>query len=322
VNEAPRTNDPDPGFQHEPVMVDEVLEVMAGAPGGVVVDATVGGGGHALALLDARPDIEVIGLDRDDAAIEAAAHTLAAHERRVVLRRARFDEMTKVVTELGYDRVSAVLFDLGVSSPQLDLGARGFSYRHDGPLDMRMDRRDALTAAEVVNEYPESRLASVLRRHGDERHAQRIARAIVTARPVQTTGALAQIVRDAIPAPARRRGGHPAKRSFQAIRIEVNAEYAVLEAALDQAISLLAPSGRCVVLSYHSGEDRIVKRRFREAAGEAPPPRPGLPSPPGTETLVRLLWRGTRVPGAAELDRNRRAESARMRAVERLPETT
>lgn len=307
-------------FDHDPVMVDEIVTVLAAVPPGVVVDATVGGGGHSRALLEANPDIELIGIDQDADALDAASRNLRDHRDRVVLRRARFDSLAAVVSDIGHDGVSAVLFDLGVSSPQLDRAGRGFSYRHDGPLDMRMDQSSKLTAADVVDGYSEKELAVMLRRHGDERHATRIARAIVSARPIESTVALAEIVRDAIPAPARRRGGHPAKRAFQAIRIEVNDELRVLETALEQAIDLLNPGGRCAVLSYHSGEDRIVKRRFRDAAGEAPPPRPGLPPPPGTTALVRLLWRGTRVPGADELARNRRADSARLRAVERLSE--
>ena len=307
-------------FEHEPVMVDEVVEVLEAVPPGVLVDATVGGGGHSAALLDAHDGITLIGLDQDEDALAAAGTALAGHRDRVELRRARFDELKSVVTGLGHREVTGVLFDLGVSSPQLDRAERGFSYQHDGPLDMRMDRDRGVTAADVVNGYPERELVRVLERHGDERHAARIARAIVAARPVRSTAELAEIIRDAIPAPARRRGGHPARRSFQAIRIEVNQELEVLDGALGQAIDILAPGGRCAVLSYHSGEDRIVKRCFRDAAGEAPPPRPGLPPPPGTQALVRLLWRGTRVPTPAEVERNRRAESARLRAVERLPE--
>jgi 16S rRNA (cytosine1402-N4)-methyltransferase len=320
MNEASGPADSTDEFAHDPVMVDEVTRVMAVVPAGVVVDATVGAGGHSRALLEARPDIELIGIDQDSDALDAAHRNLRDHRDRVVLCRARFDSLAAVVADLGHDRVNGVLFDLGVSSPQLDRAGRGFSYRHDGPLDMRMDQSGKLTAAHVINTYAQTELVSLLRGHGDERHASRIARAIVAARPVESTGVLAEIVRDAIPAAARRRGGHPAKRTFQAIRIEVNDEYAVLEKALEQAIDLLNPGGRCAVLSYHSGEDRIVKRRFRDAAGEAPPPRPGLPPPPGTKALVRLMWRGTRVPGDEELARNRRAESARLRAVERVPE--
>ena len=213
----------------------------------------------------------------------------------------------------------AVLFDLGVSSPQLDRAERGFSYRQAAPLDMRMDRRGGPTAATVVNEYPEAELASVLRRYGDERFAARIARAIVAARPVSTTGELADLVREAIPAPARRRGGHPAKRTFQAIRIEVNDELAILPGSIDAAIELLAPGGRIAVLSYHSGEDRIVKDRLREAETGGCTCPPGLPCVCGAVPVVRLLRRGGWVADPAEVARNPRAESARLRAAERLP---
>ncbi|MFQ5556932.1 MAG: 16S rRNA (cytosine(1402)-N(4))-methyltransferase RsmH [Acidimicrobiales bacterium] len=311
----------DPGFAHEPVMCAEVVELLAAVPDGVVVDATVGGGGHSGALLDEHPGIELIGLDRDEAALAAASVRLATHAQRVTLRRARFDELASIVGELGHEALTGCLFDLGVSSPQLDQPARGFSYRRAGPLDMRMDRSQGRRATDIVNGLDERDLVDLLRRNADEPHARRIARAIVAARPLHTTTELAEVVRDAVPAPARRHGGHPARRTFQAIRIEVNEELEALERALGRAIDLLGPLGRCVVLSYHSGEDRIVKRMFRDAAGEAPPPRPGLPPPPGTTAVVRPLWRGTRTPDHAEIERNPRAEAARLRAVERLPES-
>jgi 16S rRNA (cytosine1402-N4)-methyltransferase len=230
-----------------------------------------------------------------------------------------------VVTQLGHNTVAGVLFDLGVSSPQLDRPERGFTYREAGPLDMRMDPRTALTAADVVNEYDERDLARVLREHGDERFASRIARAIVAARPVMTTTDLAEIVRDAIPAPARRTGGHPAKRSFQAIRIEVNAELDILADALDQGIEVLVPGGRIAVLSYHSGEDRIVKERLREAASTGVTPPPGLPVEPeslGHRPRLRLLKRGAWKPTPAEIAENPRSQSARLRAGERLDDGT
>jgi 16S rRNA (cytosine1402-N4)-methyltransferase len=215
--------------------------------------------------------------------------------------------------------VSGVLFDLGVSSPQLDRAERGFSYRGDGPLDMRMDQRQPTTAADVVNTYDERRLAQVLADFGDERYARRVARAIVAARPLHRTVQLAEVVREAIPAPARRRGGHPARRTFQALRIEVNHELDVLGPALDQAVDALVPGGRCVVLAYHSGEDRIVKDRFRTAATGGCTCPPGLPCACGARPTVRLLSRGARKPTPIEVARNHRAESARLRAVEKLP---
>jgi 16S rRNA (cytosine1402-N4)-methyltransferase len=317
-DDAAATREGAAGFAHEPVMAAEVVEAFAPITTGVVVDATVGGGGHSRALLEAHDGVSVIGLDRDDTALHAASRALARFGGRAVLRRSTFDRMTEVVHELGHESVDGFLFDLGVSSPQLDRPERGFSYRRPGPLDMRMDRERPLTAADVVNTYGEAALADVIRRYGDERYAGRIAAAIVRARPVRTTTELADIVRDAIPAPARRRGGHPAKRTFQALRIEVNDELAMLPGALDAAIALLAPRGRGAVLSYHSGEDRIVKDRFRnaETGGCACPSN--LPCGCGATPVARLVWRGGRRPLPAEVERNPRAESARLRVLEKL----
>ena len=303
---------------HVPVMAEEIVELFRPVPPGPVVDATVGAGGHARALLDAWDHLEVVGLDRDADALAEAAGTLDRFGDRVVLRQARFDRMTAVLRELGRTGVSGVLFDLGVSSMQFDRPERGFSYRADGPLDMRMDPDQPLSADDVVNGYPEARLADVLTRFGGERFARRIAAAVVAARPLEGTAALAEVVRAAIPAPARRRGGHPAKRTFQAIRIEVNGELEVLPAALDQALDLLAPGGRCAALAYHSGEDRIVKARFVDADTGGCQCPPGLPCGCGAVPEARLLWRGAHRPTPAEIARNPRAESARLRAVEKL----
>ncbi|MCX7620960.1 MAG: 16S rRNA (cytosine(1402)-N(4))-methyltransferase RsmH [Acidimicrobiales bacterium] len=307
-------------YVHEPVMVTEVGAIFRSVPPGVVVDATVGGGGHARALLEANHQLLLVGLDQDDEALAAAATALEQFGSRVVLRRRRFDRLSATVKELGYEKVAGVLFDLGVSSPQLDRAERGFSYRNDAPLDMRMDRSQGRTAADVVNTYGEAELASVLARFGDERYANRIARAIVAARPVTTTTQLAEVVRGAIPARARRRGGHPARRTFQAIRIEVNRELEVLPTAIDQAIDLLVPEGRLAVISYHSGEDRIVKERLRAAATGGCTCPPGLPCVCRAQPKVRLLWRGAIKPSPLEVARNPRAESARLRAAERVSE--
>jgi len=308
-------------FEHLPVMVAEVTELFRPVPPGPVIDATLGGGGHARALLEAHPHLEVVGLDRDADALAAAAIALQPFGGRVVLRQSRFDRMPAICEELGHQRLSGVLFDLGVSSPQLDRPERGFSYRGDGPLDMRMDRDQPTTADDIVNGYEETRLAAVLADLGDERYARRVARAIVVARPVATTGELAAVIRSAIPAPARRRGGDPARRSFQAIRIEVNEELAHLAGAIDAAVDLLAPAGRAVVLAYHSGEDRIVKSRLTRAAtgGCTCPPR--LPCVCGAQPTVRHLRRGTR-PSSDEIAANRRSESARLRAVEKLADAS
>ena len=305
------------GFHHQPVMLDQVLEVLAQAPGGVILDATLGGGGHAEAILKARDDIRVIGIDRDDQALAAAGSRLAVFGDRIQLERSAFVDLGSVLDRLGIDGLAGFLFDLGVSSPQLDHAERGFSYREAGPLDMRMDRRQTLTADQVVNDYDERAFARLLVDNADERHSRRIARAVVAQRPISDTARLAEIVRDAIPAAARRRGGHPAKRTFQAIRIEVNGELEQLADSLDEAIRRLVPGGRGAVLSYHSGEDRIVKRRFDMAAtgGCACPPR--LPCACGAVPLVVLARRAGKVPDETEATTNRRAASARLRVLER-----
>ncbi len=308
---------PGPRAFHLPVMCREVVDILAEAPEGVVVDATVGGGGHGAALLDRAPHLGLIGLDRDPDALGAAAERLAGYGDRVSLHHASFDALGDVLDELGHPQVSGCLFDLGVSSAQLDRAERGFSYRLDGPLDMRMDPTSGVTAADIVNHADERTLAVMLRRNADERQARRIAAAIVAHRPFATTAQLARVVAEAVPAPARRRS-HPARRTFQALRIEVNRELEILEKALTAGIDRLVGSGRCAVLSYHSGEDRIVKSVFRRAAGEVPPPRPGLPPAPGSKATVRLMGRRSRTPSESEMSANHRARSARLRAVQRL----
>jgi 16S rRNA (cytosine1402-N4)-methyltransferase len=311
-----------PAFAHRPVLVDLVVELFAPVPPGVVVDATLGGGGHAEALLDAHDHLSILGLDQDPDAVEAAGARLARFGDRVAIRRTRFDRIAEAVAEalpgLGHAGASGTLFDLGVSSPQFDRPERGFSYRGEGPLDMRMDPAGPVSAADLVNGAEEAELARLLRAYGDERYAGRIARAIVAHRPIATTVELADIVRDAVPAPARRRGGHPARRTFQAIRIAVNDELAILPGSLDDAIDVLVPGGRCVAIAYHSGEDRIVKERFRHAAtgGWAGPSH--LPVPPHVRPTVRLVRRGAWKPTPAETAANPRAEAARLRAIEKL----
>jgi 16S rRNA (cytosine1402-N4)-methyltransferase len=309
-------------FTHRPVMVDVVVELFAPVPPGVVVDATLGGGGHAEALLDAHPHLSVLGLDQDPDAIAAASSRLARFGDRVTVRRTRFDRIAEVLADvlpgLGRPGASGALFDLGVSSPQFDRPERGFSYRGEGPLDMRMDPSRPVSAADLVNGSEEGELARLLRAYGDERYAGRIARAIVDNRPIGSTDALADIVRDAIPAPARRRGGHPARRTFQAIRIAVNDELAILPGTLDDAIDALVPGGRCVAIAYHSGEDRIVKDRFRHAESGGWTGPSHLPRPPHVRPVVKLLRRGARKPTPQEIADNPRAEAARLRAVEKL----
>ncbi len=306
-----------PPFHHQPVMCREVVDVLREVPEGVLVDATVGDGGHTDALLQNLPHIRIVGLDRDPEALMAAAERLAPHRRRVTLHRATFDALGTVLDSIGQVDISACLFDLGVSSRQLDRPERGFSYRLDGPLDMRMDPEGPITAADIVNGASEDTLAAMLRRNADERYARRIAAAVVAQRPFATTTQLSGAVAGAVPATTRRRA-HPARRTFQALRIEVNGELEMLERSLTCAIDRLVDSGRCAVLSYHSGEDRIVKSVFRRAAGETPPARPGLPPPPAPAATVRLLGRRSRTPTDSEKAANHRAGSARLRAVERL----
>jgi 16S rRNA (cytosine1402-N4)-methyltransferase len=305
-------------------MVAEVVEAFVPVPAGLLVDGTVGGGGHAGALLEARPDSVVLGLDRDAEAVAAAGERLSGYGARALVRQGGFEDLARVVASpevAGLDRpVVGVLFDLGVSSWQLDEPGRGFTYRADAPLDMRMDRSQALTARDVVNGYEEDELAGVIARYGEERFARAIARAVVTHRPIDTTVALAEVVRQAIPAPARRTGPHPARRTFQAIRIEVNAELDHLAAGLDAAFSVLAPGGRVAVLAYHSLEDRMVKERFAGWSSRPPVPR-GLPVPgiPGPPPPGRLVTRRPLRPTTAEIAANPRAESARLRVLERVP---
>ncbi|MEM8618381.1 MAG: 16S rRNA (cytosine(1402)-N(4))-methyltransferase RsmH [Actinomycetota bacterium] len=305
------------GFEHRPVMLDEIVDVFSTVPAGTVVDATLGGGGHTEALLESRPDLSVLGIDADPHALAAARERLDVFGARLGTSHRRFDELSEALADHDLDGISGALFDLGVSSPQLDHAERGFAYRTDGPLDMRMNTEQAWSAADVVNGYDEDRLAALLRRNGDERFANRVARAICAARPVETTSQLASVVTSAIPAAARRTGGHPAKRTFQAIRIEVNGELDALPEALDQAVEATRPGGRIAVLSYHSGEDRIVKERFAAAAGACDCP-PDLPCVCGAIQTVRVVRRIPKRPGATEQSTNRRSSSARLRVVERI----
>jgi 16S rRNA (cytosine1402-N4)-methyltransferase len=304
-------------------MLDEVVEVFTTVPAGVMVDATLGAGGHTEAILTRRPDLSVIGIDRDRDALAAATTRLERFGDRFHAVHARFDDLRQIMHTDQIPRpvidegLSGALFDLGVSSPQLDRAERGFSYRHDGPLDMRMDQDAPWSAADVVNGYELDELIRVIRHYGDERFAVRIAKAIVAARPVESTVELAAIVTAAIPAAARRTGGHPAKRTFQAIRIEVNGELDALPVALDAAIEATRPFGRIAVLSYHSGEDRLVKERFRTATGACDCP-PDLPCVCGAVQTVRLVRRVPKRPSVAEQAANPRAASARLRVVERV----
>ena len=310
-------------FDHEAVMADEITQVFATVPHGVVVDATLGGAGHSLKLLREYEWMRVLGIDRDLLAIDTCKKLAASQAEigdRLVVCHGRFDQLPQIMASLNLTEISGALFDLGVSSPQFDLAERGFSYRHDGPLDMRMDTTAALSALDVVNGYEVERLTHVIREYSDERFAFRIAKAIVAARPIATTTQLAMIVADAIPAPARRTGGHPAKRTFQAIRIEVNNELDMLPGAIASAIEATVPGGRVAVLTYHSGEDRIVKRAFKDAENDpqienvASPYMHPLQSAHKRVRKVRVSER----PSAQEIERNSRASSARLRVVEKF----
>ncbi len=313
------------GPGHVPVLLERILSTLGpalGAPGAVYVDGTLGMGGHAEAMLEAFPGVRLVGLDRDTTALERSGSRLERFGDRVELVHAVYDELPEVLDRLGIPRIHAILFDLGVSSPQLDERDRGFAYSYDAPLDMRMDRTQRLTAAEVVNTYPPGDLVRILRVYGEERFASRVVSAIVKERakePFTGTQRLADLVREAIPAATRRTGGNPAKRTFQALRIEVNAELAVWERALPAALDALALGGRVAVLSYHSLEDKITKRVLAERTVDTTPP--GLPVPlPELQPRFELLTRGGEQASETEIATNPRAASVRFRAAMRVRE--
>jgi 16S rRNA (cytosine1402-N4)-methyltransferase len=307
---------------HVPVLLERCVGLLAPAlvpDGAVVVDCTLGMGGHAEALLR-ETGAHLVGLDRDPEALRRSGDRLAPYAGRTTLVHAVYDELPRVLRDLGLDRVHGVLFDLGVSSLQLDEVGRGFAYAQDAPLDMRMDPTSGRTAAEIVNTYDGRSLARVLREYGDERFASRIADAIVRERAVEPftgTARLAELVRTAIPAATRRTGGHPAKRTFQALRIEVNDELGVLRRAVPAAVDALAVGGRLVVLSYQSLEDKIVKSELRaRSTSDVPLDLPFIPEGSGPE--LRLLVRGSEKASDAEVATNPRAASVRLRAAERV----
>lgn len=303
-------------------MCDRIVELLApalAAPGSTYVDCTLGLAGHAEAILTACPQASLIGIDRDAAALDRAAERLAPFGDRVGVFQARYDELPDVLAEAGRPRVQAILADLGLSSMQIDTRERGFAYAVDAPLDMRMDTAATLTAATVVNTYSVADLTRILRQYGEERFADRIARRIAAARPLASSAELVSVLTEAIPAAARQTGGHPAKRTFQALRIEVNAELESLRGLLPAAIAALAVGGRLAVLAYHSLEDRLVKNALREAATDRVPH--GMPQVPDRlRAQLRLLTRGAERPGEAEEQDNPRAASARLRAAERVRE--
>ena len=308
---------------HVPVLLDRVVALVAPPlqePGSVLVDATLGLGGHTEAVLARCPQAHVVGVDRDVHALEAAGERLAAYAGRTTLVHAVYDEIPDVLADLGIASVQGVLFDLGVSSMQLDVRERGFAYAEDAPLDMRMDDTVGLTAADVLNTYPAAELARILRSYGEEKFARQIARAIVRERektPFDRSARLVDLLRDVIPAPARRTGGHPAKRTFQALRIEVNDELGVLRRAIPAAIESIAVGGRVVVMSYQSLEDRMVKQEFAaRSRTTVPDDLPVVPEEYQPE--LRLLTRGAEKASAEEIAENPRAASVRLRAVERV----
>jgi 16S rRNA (cytosine1402-N4)-methyltransferase len=308
---------------HVPVLLDRVVALVAPPlqqPGSVLVDATLGLGGHTEAVLTRCPEAHVIGVDRDTHALELAGRRLEPFAGRTTLVHAVYDEIPEVLAELGHDHVDGVLFDLGVSSMQLDVRERGFAYAEDAPLDMRMDDTEGQTAADVLNTYPVEELARILKWYGEERFARRIAESIVRERdrePFTRSARLVELIREAIPAPARRTGGHPAKRTFQALRIEVNDELSVLRRALPGAIDAIGVGGRVVVMSYHSLEDRLVKQAFVEhTRSDLPPDLPFVPE--GHEPPLRQITRGAEKASADEIEQNPRAASVRLRAVERV----
>jgi 16S rRNA (cytosine1402-N4)-methyltransferase len=312
--------------RHVPVLRDRILELLSPAlqrPGAVFLDGTLGMGGHTEAVLAACPAARAVGIDRDTEALALAGERLAGYGDRFTGVHAVYDELPAVLHDLGLHTVDAVLFDLGVSSLQLDEADRGFAYRHDAPLDMRMDQSAGITAAEVLNTYDPAELERILREYGEERFARRVAAAIVRERqqePFTTSARLVEVLKRAIPAASQKSGGHPGKRTFQALRIEVNAELEAWESALPAAVDALAVGGRIAVLSYHSLEDRLTKQLFARGARSTTPP--GLPVElPEHAPYLRLLTRGAEEPSADEKDLNPRAASARLRAAERTRAT-
>ena len=311
-------------LEHISVMRDTCIDLLTPAINKsetpVVVDATLGLGGHSEALLESNPNLVLIGIDRDLDAIVKAKSRLAKFENRALVSHAIFDEITDVVNSFGFEKVDGILFDLGVSSMQLDQSDRGFSYSQDAPLDMRMDRSTGITASEIVNTYAPGDLVRILRTYGEEKFATRIVENIVKERakaPLNSTAQLATLVKESIPAATRRTGGNPAKRTFQALRIETNDELGAVNRAIPQALELLKVGGRLVVMSFQSLEDRIVKEIFTQATTSGTPRDLPIDLPEFAAKFA-LVVRGSVLPSAAEIAANSRAQSVRLRAIERL----
>lgn len=309
-------------FFHKPVMACEVLKGLNLKPGGIYVDCTLGGAGHSAAILqEIGGNGRLVALDRDPEALAAAENRLAPFTGKIDLVRASFANLAGVLKSLGIEEVDGILFDLGVSSYQLDNPARGFSYQHDAPLDMRMDPEQALSAGTLVNSLPVDDLARIIRAYGEERWASRIAKFIGEERkhlPIETTGRLVEIIKKAVPAGARRDGPHPAKRTFQALRIAVNQELEILRASVHSAVQLLKPGGRICVITFHSLEDRIVKDLFRELASPCTCPRDFPVCICGGKKEVRAVTARPLIPSPVELENNPRARSAKLRITEKL----
>lgn len=308
-------------FSHKPVMFEECMQALDLKPDGVYVDGTAGGGGHSYGIASRLTSGRLIAIDQDSAAIEAAGARLAQFGSRVTLVRDNFRNLSAILDGLEIHHIDGILLDLGVSSYQLDTAERGFSYNADAPLDMKMDRRKSLSAYNVVNEYSADRLRRILYDYGEERFAPRIAAAIVAQRQkahIETTGQLVDIIKSAIPAAARDGGHHPAKRSFQAIRIEVNGELDVIEPALRAAVSRLNPGGRAAVITFHSLEDRIVKQTFASLASGCTCPKDFPVCVCGKRPTVRLVGGKPILPGKQELEQNPRSRSAKLRVAQKL----
>ena len=311
-------------FEHETVLKWESIEGLAIKPDGIYVDCTLGGAGHSEEIVKQLTTGHLYAFDQDDVALAHAAERLAAYEGRFTLIKSNFAYLKDQLAAHGVEKVDGILFDLGVSSPQLDEGERGFSYNHDARLDMRMDQSSPLSAYEVVNEWSYNDLVRIFFTYGEEKFSKQIARKIEKAReerPIETTFELVELIKDAIPAPARRKGGHPAKRTFQAIRIAVNDELTVFDRAVHQAIDLLRVGGRLCVITFHSLEDRMCKQAIKEKSS-LPELPPGLPMiPVEMEPELRLVTRKPITAGVEELDDNRRARSAKLRVAEKMKET-
>ena len=311
-------------FAHTSVLLEETIDQLNIRPDGIYVDGTLGGGGHSSEILKHLTEGGMlIGIDQDEAAIRAASERLAVFGSKAAIYRKNYCEIQEVLAEAGIGQVNGIVLDLGVSSYQLDEAERGFSYREDAPLDMRMDRRQELTARDIVNQYEEGALYRVIRDYGEDRFAKNIAKHIVQARqkkPIETTGELTEIIKAAIPARVRATGGHPSKRTFQAIRIELNRELDVLEQSIDRMIEALAPGGRLCIITFHSLEDRIVKVKFRENENPCicPPDFPVCVC--GKKSRGHVVTRKPILPAEEELEKNPRAQSAKLRVFEKIEE--